>query len=101
MTQDKFTVTGDQLAGRGLTFDISALRAPDELAGRLIEISESIYLQGRDSVRLSYDDRFDLQVAVEALRGLATIVGPSLSGERYNRAAAALAQLLYEQANSV
>jgi hypothetical protein len=100
MTQDKFTVTGDQLTGRGLAFDISGLRSPKELASRLVEIVESIYLQGRESVMLSYDDRFDLHFAVEALRALAVIVGP-LTGDRHSRAAAALARMLREQANSV
>lgn len=96
--QNKFTVTGDQLTGRGLTFDISALRAPKERDDRLVEIAEASYLQGRESCMLLHDDRFDLHTAVEALRALAVIVGPVLAGERYGRAAAALARLLQEQA---
>jgi hypothetical protein len=99
VTQDKFTVTGDQLTGRGLTFDISSLRSPKERDGRLVEIGESSYLQGRESVMFSYDDRFDLHFAVDALRALAVIVGPGLSAERHCRAAAALARLLQEQAS--
>ena len=102
MTQDKFTVTGagDQLSGRGLTFDISSLRSREEREALLIEIGESSYRQGRESAMLSYDDRFDLHFAVEALRGLAMIVGPGLTAERHNRAAAALARLLQEQASA-
>lgn len=99
--QDKFTVTGDQLTGRGLAFDISALRSPKERDGRLVEIGESIYLQGRESAMLSFDDRFDLHFAVEALRALAVIVGSGLSAERHCRAAAALGRLLQEQASAV
>jgi hypothetical protein len=96
VTQDKFTVTGNQLRGRGVSFDISALRAPQEHDDRLVEIGEAIYLQGRESVMFSYDDRFDLHAAVEALRALAVIAGP-LTGERHSRAAAALGRLLQEQ----
>jgi len=97
--QDKFTVTGDQLTGHGLTFDISALRSPEERDGCLVEIGESSYLQGRESVMFSYEDRFDLHFAAEALRALAVIVGPGLTAERHGRAAAALARLLQEQAS--
>jgi hypothetical protein len=100
LTQDKFTLAGDQLTGRGLTFDISALRFPEARGARLIEIGESIYLQGRESAMVSFDDHFDLHFAVEALRGLAMIVGPGLTGERYSRAAACLARLLQEQRRS-
>lgn len=100
MTQDKFTVTGDQLTGRGLTFDISALRSPKERDGRIVEIGESSYLQGRESAMFSYDDRFDLHFAIEALLALAVIVGPGLTAERHCRAAAALARLLQEQASA-
>lgn len=95
---DKFIVAADQLMGCGLTFDISALTSKkcDDRDDRLVEICESIYRQGRESVMLSYDDRFDLQLTVETLRALAVIVGP-LTGERHCRAAAALARLLQEQ----
>ena len=100
MTQDKFNITGDQLVGRGLTFDISGLSSPKERNGRLVEVGEAIYLQGRESVMLSYEDRFDLQGAVEALRALAVVVG-GFTSERYCRAAAAIARLLQEQASVV
>jgi hypothetical protein len=83
-----------------LTFDISALRAPKDRDGCLVEVGESIYLQGRESAMLSFDDRFDLHIAVEALRGLATIVGPGCAAERYCRAVAALSRLLQEQAST-
>jgi hypothetical protein len=97
LTQDKFTVTGDQLAGRGLSFDISALRSPKGRDARLVEIGEAIYLQGRESALLSHEDRFDLHGAVEALRALAVVVGPCLAGERHRRASDILARLLQEQ----
>lgn len=95
--QDKFSVSGDQLVGRGLTFDISVLSSAKGRADHLAEIGEMIYLQGRASALLSQDDCFDLQFAVEALRGLAVIVGPGLASERYCHAFAALARLLHEQ----
>ena len=98
MTQDKFTIAGDQLTGRGLTFDISVVK---DRGDRLVEMSETIYLQGRESAMLSREERFDVQFAVEALRALAVIVGPGLPGERHCRAAAALARLLHEQASTV
>jgi len=101
LTQDKFTIAGDRLAGHGLTFDISALSAARERDDRLVEIGETIYLQGRESVMLSFEDRFDVQFAVEALRALAVIVGPGLTGERHCRAAAALSRLLHEQTGTV
>ena len=97
MAQNKFAVTGDQLAGRGLTFDIASLSPARGRDERLVEIGETIYLQGRESAMLSFEDRFDVQFAVEALRALAVIVGPGLAGERHCRAAAALARLLHEQ----
>jgi hypothetical protein len=101
LTQDKFTVAGDQLTGRGLSFDIAVLRSPEALGARLVEIGEAIYLQGRESAMVSFDDHFDLHLAVEALRGLAAIVGPGLTGERHNRAAACIGRLLQERRRSL
>lgn len=97
MTQDKFTVVGDQLTGRGLAFDVSSFRRKAEGSDKLLaEIGEAIYLQGRESLSLSRDDHFDLSFAVEGLRALAVIVGPSLAGERHRRAADSLERLLHE-----
>ena len=102
MTRDRFHVVGDGLSGRGLSFDVAALVGaekidPAERAKRLVEIVEAIYRQGRDSGRLSRDDRFDLHCAVEVLRALAVVVGPIGSGERYRRAADVIARLLQDQ----
>lgn len=100
--QDKFTVVGDQLSGRGLTFDVSALVAikvtddPESRASHLAEICEAIYLQGRASLLPSRDDRFELSLAVEALRALAVVVG-NIAGDRHRRAADSLGRLLQEQ----
>jgi hypothetical protein len=53
---DKFTVVGNQLTGRGLTFDISTVVSPkgkaDPVAGAslLVEMGEAIYLQGRELI---------------------------------------------------
>jgi len=98
---DKLTVTGGKLSGRGLTFDVSSLVAgkagSGDCAERLVEIGEAFYRQGRASLLPSWDDRFELSLAVEALRGLSVIVGPGLAGERHRRAADALGRLLQEQ----
>src|SRR4029077_4708103 len=103
LTSDKFTVVGDQLSGHGLSLDISTIVVPGgglgERAARLLEISEVIYFKGREL--FSYDDRFDLQGAVEALRALAVVVGPCMAGERHRRAADAIARLMQEQERSV
>jgi hypothetical protein len=99
--KDKLAVVGDRLSGRGLSFDISALvRAKvdsGECAERLVEICEALYLQGRESLLFSRDDRFDLSLAVETLRALAVVVGPGVAGERHRRAADVIGRLLQEQ----
>lgn len=96
---DKFTIAGGQLTGHGLAFDVTTfLSAKDttpEINSRLIEVVETIYLQGRESNKLSFDDRFDLSCAVEVLRALSVIVGP-FPGERHRRAADAISRLLQE-----
>ncbi len=102
MTQDKFTVAGDQLTGRGLTFDVTGLFVakaksdPEVRRQCLAEIGEAIYLQGRESILPSWDDRFDLRGAVEALRALAVVVGFPAS-ERHRRAADVIERLLHAQ----
>ena len=101
MTRDKFQVESDQLTGRGLSFDVASLissqTTPEDRRTRLVEIVEAVYLQGRGSVLPSWDDRFDLDCTVEALRALAVIVGPSATGDRHRRAASIIARLLQEQ----
>ena len=95
--KDKFTIVGDQLQGRGLAFDIGPfVKADPETGTELIAMGEAIYLQGRDSVSLDYNDRFDLDMAAEALRALAVIVGPT-AGHRHQRAADAISRLLQKQ----
>lgn len=98
-----FQVVGDSLIGRGLSLDVALLVAPEqtppvaERSKQLAEVAEVAYREGRTSRRLSYDDRSDLHGIVDALHGLAAIVG-SIPGDRYRRGAAALARLLQDQA---
>lgn len=98
MTQDKFQIVGDNLVGRGLSFAVPALgTSKKEFDAALADVAEAIYRQGRDSARLSYDDRFDLHDAVQALRALAVIVGPTPTGDRYRRSSDIVARLLQDQ----
>lgn len=98
MTRDKFQVVGDSLVGRGLSFSVAAFGvSKTDFDAALADVAEAVYRQGRDSARLSYDDRFDLHCAVEALRALAVIVGPMHTGDRYRRCADIVARLLQEQ----
>ena len=98
MTGDKFRIAGGSLVGRGLSFDLGALGASTKESDETIaSIAEVAYRQGRDSVLLPYDDRFDLSCTVDALRALAVIVGPSATGDRYRRSADVIARLLQEQ----
>lgn len=92
----KFQLYGDYLTGRGLSFDKPLRRSAEEF----VDMAEAIYRQGRESVLPSYDDRFDLQCAVESLRALAVIVGHAPQGDRYRRAADILARLLQAQQES-
>ena len=103
MTQDKFQIVGDQLVGRGLSFDVVPLVAVGtqgqvdvDRRALLVEIVEATYLQGRGSVLPAWDDRFDLSCAVETLRALAVVVGP-FSGDRHRHVADILARMLQEQ----
>ena len=102
MTRDKFQIFGDSLTGRGLSFDVGALGVPkqhataDKLAA-IVDMANIVYQQGRASARLSYDDRFDLHGAVEALRALAVIVGSTPTSDRYRRCSDIVARLLQEQ----
>jgi hypothetical protein len=102
MTRDKFQIEGDQIVGRGLSFDaapiVSAQGQVDvDRRTRLVEIAEAIYLHGRAAVLPSWDDRFDLDCTVEALRALAVILGPTAMGDRHRRAADIIARILQEQ----
>ena len=102
MTRDKFQIVGGSLTGHGLSFDIGMLGVPkqdvtaDKL-GAIVDMVNVVYRQGRESAILSYDDRFDMHGAVEALRALAVIVGPTPTGDRYRRCADIVARLLQDQ----
>lgn len=102
MTRDKFQILCDSLTGYGVSFDVGSIGVPkqdvsaDKLRA-LVDMANAIYRQGRDSVLLSYDDRFDLTCAADALRALAVIVGPSVTGDRYRRSADIIARLLQAQ----
>lgn len=100
MTHDKFQVVGGSLIGHGLSFDVGAIGVPTQNAGQLgslVDMANAVYRQARESALLSYDDRFDLHGAVEALRALAVIVGPTPMGDRYRRSADIVARLLQDQ----
>lgn len=99
MSRDKFQVIGDSLVGRGLSFDIGVLgitMTADKI-GALVDMVNAIYQQGRDSALLSFDVRSDLDRAIEALRALSVIVGPTPTGDRYRRCADIVARLLQAQ----
>jgi len=100
LTRDKFQIVGDSLTGHGLSFDVGALGVPKQSAdklGALVDMVNVVYRQGRESALLSYDDRFDLHCAVEALRALAVIIGPTPTGDRHRRGADIVARLLQDQ----
>ena len=103
MPLSPFKVVGDNLSGRGLSFDVTALimpKRPGDPAARgdqLSEIAEVTYREGRSSALLSLDDRFDLHHAVDILRALAVVVGSNPTGDRHRRAADILARLLQDQ----
>ena len=103
MTQSPFKVVEGSLTGRGLTFDDVALliplttKAAATARERLAEIAEIAYREGRSSTRLSWDERFDLQGAVDVLRSLAVIVGPIPTGDRHRRMADIISRLLQDQ----
>ncbi len=102
MTQGKFEIVGDSLTGHGLTFDVGSIGMPKQTMTTdkrtaLVDMANVVYRQGRESALLSYDDRFDLHCAVDVLRALAVVVGPSATGDRNRRAADILARLLHDQ----
>lgn len=100
MTRDKFQIVGDSLTGHGLSFDVGALGVLNVTAdqlGEIVDMVNVVYRQGRESVLLGYDDRFDLYAAVDALRALAVIVGLTPTGDRYRRCADIVARLLQAQ----
>lgn len=104
MMRSPFQVVGDNLSGRGLSFDVTTLVGPvkesdmAKCGERLVEIAEVVFREGRASALLSYDDRHDLHGAVDVLRGLAVIVGPTPTGDRHRRMADILARLLQDTA---
>lgn len=97
MTSGGFQIVGDSLTGHGVAFDVAPLRATGGKLDVLVDIANVCYRQGRDSVLVGCDDRFDLSCTVDALRALATIVGPSATGDRYRRSADIIARLLHDQ----
>lgn len=102
--RDRFQMVGDNLTGHGLSFDVGALGVPKGVAADtlsvLTDMANAVYRQGRESALLSYDDRFDLHGAAEALRALAVIFGPTPTGDRYRRCADIIARLLQNQEGS-
>lgn len=96
-----FQVNGDSLFGHGVAFDVAALLSGQldtaARSERLAEIAEVSFRQGRAVSPLSWDDRFELHAAGEALRALAVIVGPNPAGDRHRRAADLLARWLEDQ----
>jgi len=102
VTREMFQTFGDSLTGHGLSFDCDPLGIPkgtsddDPRKRALIDMANVIYKQGRESCLLSYDERFNLSGAIDALRALSTIVGFP-HGDRYQRSADILARLLQEQ----
>ena len=105
MSVAKFQIVGSDLVGAGLSFEIASLipeAQPGSAEGRktsLVDIADAVYREGRASVLISCDDRFALHNAVEALRGLAVIVGPFM-GDRHRRASDIIARLLQEHEGS-
>jgi hypothetical protein len=103
MTGSPFQTVGDNLTGRGLSFDVATLIAPTEKSDaskrgeKLAEIAEVVFREGRSSMLLSWDERFDLHGAVDVLRSLAVIVGPNPTGDRHRRMADIIARLLQDQ----
>jgi hypothetical protein len=102
LSRDKVQVVGDSLTGHGLSFDVGVLGvlrqdATSDKLGALVDMVNVVYRQGRESALLSYDDRFDLHGAVEVLRALAVVVGPSATGDRHRRAADLIARMLQDQ----
>lgn len=98
MTREKFQIAGDRLIGHGLVLDVQTLGIPKDSPAHLdavVDAVETVYRQGRDSLLLSYDDRYLLHGAIETLRGLAVVVG-SIAGDRHRNAADALARLLHQ-----
>jgi len=99
VTRDKFHVAGDSLIGHMLAFDVRELGVATDNPAHvqaLVDTAESIYTHGRESLRLSYDDRHTVYGAIETLRGLAVVIGP-FAGDRHRNAADALARLLQAQ----
>ena len=98
MTRDRFQVAGDSFIGHGIAFDAQTLGVPKDTAHleALVEAFETTYRQGRESLRLTYDDRHAVYGAIETLRGLAVVIG-SIAGDRHRNAADALSRLLQAQ----
>lgn len=98
-----FDVRGGNLVGGRLSFDVTSLLAlatTDEartlVEQVLVEIAGTCHREGRESVLPMYDDRYELHSAVDVLRGLSVVVGPSPTGDRHRRAADVIARLLVD-----
>jgi len=98
VSSGRFQIVGDSLVGRGLSFSVASFGvSKKDFDAAIVDVTEVVYRQGRESALLSYDDRFDLDGAADALRALAVIVGPSAAGDRYRRSADIIARLLQDQ----
>lgn len=93
----KFQIIGDRLTGHGVLFDVGSLKLTGEQIAVLVNIANVIYQHGRESVLLSYDDRFDLSCTVDVLRALAVVMGPSATSDRHRRTADIIARMLQAQ----
>ena len=94
-----FQITGADLVGAGLSFDVSALvhaqASAEERSRVLVDLATTIHHAARAAILPMWDDRHDLSTAVETLRALAVIVG-TFAGDRHRHAADILSCLLQE-----
>lgn len=107
MSPIKFRIVGNSLVGAGLSFEIEPLvdlqeasttaGEPKSILDAVINIADVVYREGRASALISREDRFDLHFAVDVLRALAVVVGPTPTGDRHRRAADLVGQLLQDQ----
>ena len=98
-----FQLVDRYLVGPNLKIEAAMLVEPerqaDPVEGRtlildaIVNIANIAYRAGRKSVLESWDDRAALRDAVDALRALATIVGPGVS-EQHRSAAEVIDRLL-------
>lgn len=102
-TWSGFQIVGPQLTGYARAFDVAMILSEDpeisatDRGKQLTDVAEELYRAGRASAILSSDDRFELHAAIDSLRALSVVVGPTPTGDRHRRAADLLAQLLHDQ----